>query len=104
MNLRDMTNKELLELCINSSLYNQWAAESDFANCSQNLAALTLDARIKDMEAQLAEAQKEAYPAYKREKALRCKAEFELAEAQKEIERLKGEKKALRYETQLERK
>ena len=57
-----------------------------------------------DLRAKLAKAQEEAYPAYKREKALRCKAEFELAEAQKEIERLKGEKKALRYETQLERK
>lgn len=45
---------------------------------------------IKDLRAQLAEAQKEAFPAYKREKALRCKAEFELAEARKENEELKA--------------
>lgn len=43
---------------------------------------------LKELRAQLAKAQKEAYPAYKREKALRCKAENELAEARKEIEML----------------
>jgi hypothetical protein len=41
------------------------------------------------LRAKLAEAQKQAYPAYKREKALRCKAEFELAETRKENEELK---------------
>lgn len=34
---------------------------------------------LKTLRAQLAEAQKEAFPAYKREKALRCKAEAENA-------------------------
>ena len=43
--------------------------------------------QIATLSAQLAEAQKEAYPAYKREKALRCKAEAENAELKTEIER-----------------
>jgi hypothetical protein len=41
----------------------------------------------KTVLAQLAEAQKEAFPAYKRGKALRCKAEAENAELKTEIER-----------------
>lgn len=42
---------------------------------------------LKTLRAQLAEAQKEVYPAYKREKALRYKAEAENAELKTEIER-----------------
>ncbi len=43
----DMTDEQLLQYCIDGKLYNDWASENGHENCAQNLAAMTLGARLK---------------------------------------------------------
>ncbi len=46
MKLEEMSNNELLQLCVNSHLYNNWAAENGCLKYAQNMAAITLAARL----------------------------------------------------------
>ena len=77
--LLELTDKSAREE-LNSYYIISESRMDNYLNCLEDGAK-----QIAELRAQLAEAQKEAFPAYKREKALRCKAEFELAEARKKI-------------------
>lgn len=81
--LLELTDKSAREE-LNSYYIISESRMDNYLNCLENGAK-----QIAELRAQLAKAQKEAHPAYKREKALRCKAENELAEARKENEELK---------------